>query len=251
MVCVAIPIYKEVLSKYEKISLMQCLNILHKYSIIFFHPKSLDLSSYHNLIQESNSQIRFYSFDDDYFESIAGYNRLLLSKDFYKTFKEFKYMLIYQLDAFVFKDELEYWCNQGYDYIGSPWIYEDFIHSYRGIHVPIWTKAHWSKKINYGGNGGFSLRKISSFIFLLNFFGKEAKNSNLNEDGFWSFCSIRYNPFFKVAPCEFALKFAFERFPEKSYETIKNNLPFGCHAWEKYNIEFWQPYIKDFGHKIV
>ena len=31
-------------------------------------------------------------------------------------------MLIYQLDAYVFKDELLNWANKGYDYIGAPWL---------------------------------------------------------------------------------------------------------------------------------
>ncbi len=31
-------------------------------------------------------------------------------------------MLIYQLDAYVFKGEWLFWANQEYDYIGAPWI---------------------------------------------------------------------------------------------------------------------------------
>ena len=35
-------------------------------------------------------------------------------------FLEYQYMLIYQLDAFVFEDKLDYFCELGYDYIGIP-----------------------------------------------------------------------------------------------------------------------------------
>lgn len=31
-------------------------------------------------------------------------------------------MLVYQLDAYAFKDELFFWASLGYDYIGAPWM---------------------------------------------------------------------------------------------------------------------------------
>lgn len=41
-----------------------------------------------------------------------------------------------------------------------------------------------------------------------------------------------------------ALEFAFERFPSEMYK-ITGKLPFGCHAWEKYEYEsFWKKFIK-------
>jgi hypothetical protein len=36
-----------------------------------------------------------------------------LSASFYERFLDTKYILIYQLDAFVFKDELQEWCDKG------------------------------------------------------------------------------------------------------------------------------------------
>jgi hypothetical protein len=37
------------------------------------------------------------------------------SKQFYERFVAYDYMLIYQLDAYVFKDELDDWSAKGYD----------------------------------------------------------------------------------------------------------------------------------------
>jgi hypothetical protein len=68
------------------------------------------------------SNISVESFPKRYFENIEGYNELLLSASFYERFLDTKYILIYQLDAFFFKDELQEWCDRGYDYIGAPWI---------------------------------------------------------------------------------------------------------------------------------
>lgn len=39
--------------------------------------------------------------------------------------------MIYQLDAWVFNDELSSWCSLGYDYIGAPFF------PYRGKNVNI------------------------------------------------------------------------------------------------------------------
>lgn len=44
----------------------------------------------------------------------------MLEADFYRRFGKYKYMLIYQLDAFVFSDKLLDFCEMGYDYIGAP-----------------------------------------------------------------------------------------------------------------------------------
>ena len=64
-------------------------------------------------------------------------------------------MLIYQLDACVFRDELKYWCEKKYDYIGAPifWAY---------------NSNKFSNKVAGIGNGGFSLRKISYCLKMLN-----------------------------------------------------------------------------------
>ncbi len=43
----------------------------------------------------------------------------MMDNTFYKQFLNYEYILIYQLDAFVFKDELNY-CSQGIDYVGAP-----------------------------------------------------------------------------------------------------------------------------------
>ena len=46
------------------------------------------------------------TFDPGYFKSIQGYNRLLLSTGFYERFLASAYLLICQLDVFVFRDDL-------------------------------------------------------------------------------------------------------------------------------------------------
>ncbi|TLX73220.1 hypothetical protein E9993_15630 [Labilibacter sediminis] len=284
-VSIIIPIYKPKLTINEQASLEQCLKILGHYPIIFFAPEGLDKREYNKLVNKYLSvNVKFEFFNKGYFTSIKGYNKLLVSPKFYKRFKENEYILIYQLDAWVFRDELKYWCDKGYDYIGAPWISKKGNSLLSGV-----------------GNGGFSLRKTSTMLEVLNTklhkrlkcsllkdniiyrgftnliipdyktfpfryfnFGKIKKLRKASlwlyypllkdsifltklfiiyEDVFWS----KYAPkLYKnmLIPCHSeGLKFAFELYPSICYETNSKKLPFGCHAWDKRESDFWQKYI--------
>lgn len=145
---VVIPIYAEKPTKDEKASLLQCKKILGKYPIIVICPDSLDVSEYKFLTD------RYERFSNSSFKSVKTYSSLCLDVNLYKRFQEFDYILIYQPDGWVFKDELEYWCNQGFDYIGAPW-FEGF------------EKADEnSKMLQEVGNGGMSLRNVKKHIEL-------------------------------------------------------------------------------------
>jgi hypothetical protein len=211
-------------------------------------------------------------FPDRCFESIKQYDQLLLSRAFYERFIDYEYILIYQLDCLVFSDELAEWCEKGYDYIGAPW--------FRSKTLP-------SGGPSRVGNGGFSLRKIESFIAtidstrymdprvsLLNDmlrvrftdvrprnpvldFAKKLQvarnvrkgcrwyreNYTLNEDIFWTDRAIWFNPGFTIAPVGEAVKFSFENHPRECFELNDSRLPFGCHAWEKWDRIFWEPHL--------
>jgi hypothetical protein len=58
------------------------------------------------------------------------------------------------------------------------------------------------------------------------------------EDLFWSFIAPRLNPAFSVAPPEIAIDFAWELNPREHYQQT-GQLPFGCHAWARYDRAFW------------
>ena len=92
---------------------------------------------------------------------MEGYNELLLSENFYTTFSAFKYILIYQPDSYVFRDELMEWCKEGYDYIGAPWLEDN----------------DEQIKLNGVGNGGFSLRNIEKFLYIFS----KCKIQTMNE----------------------------------------------------------------------
>lgn len=225
---IVVPYYKSELSETEKISFEQCQRILGRYSIILVVPDSMCRGNYpcgENLIIEK--------VPCEWMQSTASYNEMMMNEAFYMRFSQYQYILIYQLDAFVFSDKLREFCQYGYDYIGAPWIYGYFYYVSS-------DKCVWKV-----GNGGLSLRKVDSFLKLLK---KESQAVYTgNEDVFFS---ISDGENFKVAPLDVALKFAFEREVERCFELNNEKLPFGCHAWERYNLKFWKPFIEAFGYRV-
>ena len=114
-VVVVIPVYKNNLDVYESISLEQAHRVLGQYEIRFIAPRGWR-ATYGGF----SDNIKVEYFEAHFFQSKHTYSRLMLSPDFYNRFIDFEYMLIYQLDAFVFSDQLTYFCDLGYDYIGAP-----------------------------------------------------------------------------------------------------------------------------------
>jgi hypothetical protein len=148
-VAVVVPIYKkyEMLDATEKISLLRCLKILKKHKIIFIGAIHFNTQSYQNICLEYQVNFSFRGFDARFFEGRKGYNALLLHIDFYNAFADFSHILIYQTDCYVFTDALLHWVAQPQSYIGAPWTH---VGGLQGV-----------------GNGGFSLRRVADFIFIL------------------------------------------------------------------------------------
>jgi hypothetical protein len=268
---VVVPLYRELLAATETIALTQCCRVLKHHGIAFVAPDALGAARALDVAAREGAVPRVERFDASYFRSSGTYNALLLSKDFYRRFEAYEYILIHQLDAFVFSDELERFCALGYDYIGAPWLHD----ASRGRIV---------------GNGGFSLRKVSSALRVLELAGCYAPARlalawrrhgvlrkrvsdwlgrtghldrimqsddflplflahvmHVNEDGFWGQNCDKL-PFFTTAPYRDALAFAFELEPQVALERNGGVLPFGCHGWPNIDPAFWQPRIEASGY---
>ncbi len=230
MTCVVVvPIYRSVLTDVEKAVLAHCVRVLSAYDIVIIGPESLD----HGAI---DSTLGFEAFEDTYFDGIEGYNSLMLSSDFYSRFVGYDFVLIHQLDAWVFRDELLQWCAKGYSYIGAPWIEKPQLDS-----KPIFDLTRFM--VNRVGNGGFSLRSIADHLQVLKRYEGLGKFFKKNEDLFWSIVAPKLMRCYKIPKVQEAIAFAFELKPSVLYELNGRQLPFGCHAWEKYEPEFWSDYI--------
>jgi len=260
-VVILVPIYKTKFTADEKISMRHLKHYLNQYDIYFFIPEKIK-----NKLRVKKTKI--ITFPDKYFISTQSYSKLLTLKNFYLRFKKYKYILIYQPDALVFSSNLDIWTKKNYDYIGAPYFRSKIGYLTCTKNSPV-----------SGGNGGLSLRKVQSFIkviekaeklairsskntltiklwFVISVLSNKSRGMWLktppscypfNEDGFWSFEAPKYYPKFKVAPFKEALKFSFERYPKRSYLLNKKCLPFGTHAWARYDRNFWLPYLKKLG----
>jgi hypothetical protein len=249
LVSVTIPIYKETVTDTELLSLSQCLKVLHHHPIIFFAPQLLNTKFYESFC-EGNVNFSVERFDNKYFQNVDGYNRLMLSAHFYERFLNYKFILVYQLDAYVFKDDLICWCKQNYDFIGAPHPPRknqkgemQFLKNYSKVLAYIGKIFKIRHKISNVGNGGFSLRKTRSFYLLLKLLKTKAAHSIQNEDGFFEYWGNLFYPFFRLPDDETALRFSIETSPKESLEKLNNILPFGCHAFEKYGFETWKPFM--------
>ncbi|QQL49184.1 DUF5672 family protein [Mucilaginibacter ginkgonis] len=262
-VAIVIPCYKSSLTKHEEIALAQCKKILGQYPVRIAKPESLILPA--EILDFADCAA--VNFDDNYFADIAGYNRLMLSAEFYKRFTGFEYILIYQLDAFVFKDELENWCSKGYDYIGAPWISRKSRSPLKQVLVNI--QRNWSYRFdlkkrgvpnkyqfeNRVGNGGFSLRRVSAFADLCDEMVKEIDYylsqtaHQYNEDAFWSLEVNRHKKRLEIPVWREALEFCYETYPDRAFELTGHQLPFGCHDWDAYP-DFWRPIFKELGYDL-
>jgi len=248
LVTIVIPIYKVNLSESEQMSLNQCFEVMAAFNIVFAHPESLDVSSIN-----IKNQAKTEAFPDHYFQSVYGYNSLMLSTLFYERFLDFKYMLLYQLDAFVFRDELLEWCNKGYDYIGAPWIASPNTPIKKLLSIFDSNKKKERSSIFFKvGNGGFSLRNITK-SHQISIALKTEIEANLKrdqddfyimEDIFWSIIVPKHYPDFSIPFYKEALNFAIDRKPDLALEINNNNLPFGCHGFDKPKvIAFWKPIL--------
>lgn len=244
--CIAIPAYKKDLTIAEKISLKRLHDVVkHKEIVYVFCPTDLDLTEYEKIFPE----IQSVRFDPKHFTSIDAYSHLCMKHSFYDAFSYFEYMVIYQLDCYLIKDDIEEWCYKGYDYIGAP------------ILVPHSDWQNFSvdnegRIINFKpsvGNGGFSLRKIDTFKELTDpnceLRMRYGISDDLLEDVKYEdvyFC-VELGKYYDIEKPKWqnAMKFAIDMNPDLAYERYNmEGLPMCIHAFDK-NIPYWKEKIKD------
>ncbi len=263
-VAVIIPFYKDGLTPYESIAIQQCFKMLSAYPVLAIKPQSLQLSTEITAYPFADT----ISFDDDYFKDVQGYNRLMMDEAFYGAFLDYEYILIYQLDAFIFSEELAYWCDRDVDYIGAPWItprdYPDMIKAIKS-HLQYYFHTRYDvykdglpsdKQFDYKvGNGGFSLRRTKKFYNICRAqkekiaFYNERDSHLFNEDIFWSVEVNRKRKVLRIPNWKTALGFSIEFAPARALNITKGKLPFGCHAWDRH-LDAWRPIFKEYGYSI-
>ena len=258
-VAIVVPIYKsfKLLDKLELNLFKQIKTVFSNREILIILPESLEND------WNQNSGFKTVSFKNAYFKDKLSYSKLLCRKEFYESFSNFDYIQIIQTDCWIFNDNLDYFTNLDYDYFGAPWMEGGF-------------EGYPEEKLWKTGNGGFSLRRISTFISILEQILSSQKGkmpvfktipnspkdviknfgirNNLKhyikkapgEDIFWCVYvpQIFNQSEFYIADTITAAHYAFEVLPRFLYDEItKGKLPMGCHNWQGNDPSFWKDYI--------
>ena len=265
LVAVAVPLTeKDYLSDEEKISIKHLETYLGRYDRYLIEPQGMNFRL---------DGFGIKKFERDFFGSVEAHRKMLFSEKFYCSFENYRFVLIYHTDALVFSDQLEYWCEKNYDYVAPPWIpHKDApyagnnsfegkvgnggfsLRKIDGFLGVLKSRRLWRDPAirirEVLGSSRHPLRKAISLVKALRLFlpayngvRQELDSYSAPEDHFWANRAVHYHPGFHIASLDQALKFGFECVPRYCYEKNQYKLPFGCHAWERYDKDFWTPFL--------
>jgi hypothetical protein len=255
----------------EQASLLQLMAVLGHRPILLLHPRGLDPRAYRRLAPA----LRCRAVAPRHLASYQAFARFKHSLGLYWSLRRYRFILFYELDAWIFRDDLDTWMASGYDNIGAPW----FAGWYPQPGEPL--------RLQGAGNGGFCLRRTSACLrVLLSFVYLEPlseviprrlalprsgdptwlrwlrnglsalahlsvanntfflfDNWNGPEDLFWAQLVPRAHPWFRNAPAEVAARFSFEVHPDLLYARF-GALPTGCHKWPTFYQGFWKDHMQ-------
>jgi len=252
---IAVPVYRAALDAHEQVSLDSTFRQLGGHRLVMVKPEGLDTSALERRYPFAGAE----TFAPEHFRSIRGYNRLLLSTGFYQRFQASEYLLICQLDVFVFHDDLAAWVARGYDYVGAPWLSGSA--ASLGLHWLTWQVArrlpggrdriHPYETRNQVGNGGFTLRRVETHLRLgqalrgrIDHYLANEGTHHFHEDVFWALEPARQGQPHRKPTAAEALAFAFDVNPARAWALSGGRLPMAAHGWYKGRHQrFWAPHV--------
>ncbi|MCX5952759.1 MAG: DUF5672 family protein [Cyanobacteria bacterium] len=277
---VVVPLHTLELEASEVSALIHALYQLSDYEFVLLHKHSIAAVELLDRLGESacsrTRAIHCIEVADECLASIDSYNRMLLQAWFYRLFRAWDYLLIFQLDAWILGSNLQVWLQKEFSYIGAPWT------GHLGPDTP-----------DSGvGNGGLSLRKVGHmlaifedqkrlqsvpvfrwgylawrmtlfrryylfpvwqwpllFLKRLVLFARMSHGWHntlayfieigIQEDHILGIYVPHVFPWFQLPPMPEAAAFAIETNPRLTRDFYAIQRPFGCHAWEKFDRDFW------------
>lgn len=260
-----VPLPSVDLSPDELVSMAQLRKYLDGYDKYLLAPENLSVNI---------DGFKVTPLDCKHFGSAANHNRMLYRTDFWQKFSSYEFVLMYHLDALVFSDQLKEWCGRGIDFIGapflvcdsSPWAKEERVGNggFALYRVPAILEVLWRRyaadPAKYWEDHYWKLLQFQAAMLrpLRAAVPKWLKGAvtaplrqqlqkmdhiEVNERGndlFWSYEATKYVPEFRIGTVEEGLAFAFETEPAACFQRTYGKLPFGCHAWGRYDREFWE-----------
>ncbi len=268
---VVIPVHKPMPTDWERTSLARCGVVLQGSEIIVLAPESIRLDEYYEILP-SAKELRV---KDECMASLRAYNRLMIAAVIFRELQQYSHALIHEPDAIVVDDQLDYWCRQPYDFIGAPWFegYRGAKSGARPIGVgnfgfsllrvqgcldALSSNARWFSGLDLrnavarsiedllGGRPHEARRRLACAWQGVGQRGRLANAYEIfpgNCDAFWGLVVPRVANGFRVAPVECAVCFAWEVQPRECAALTGYRLPFGLHAWGKYDPDFVLPLL--------
>jgi hypothetical protein len=272
---IIIPVHKPRPTVLELISIRQCGRCLTGREILFLAPEGLPLDAYKEIIPVAGSM----RVPKTYMESISAYNSMMISPHIYNKLSSYSHMIISEPDAIILRDEIDDWCAKEVDYIGAPWfagyarpaIDAPFLgvgnFGLSLIRLPaarnaVNAKARWYSRAMFLQDAKAALRASAEgqlrraaghFRRAILGCGRAGqlrgarKIYDGNCDIFWSNVVPEIMPSFRVASTEDALAFSWEVLPQRCFQMRQGRLPFGIHAWAKYDPDFLIPHLRASG----
>jgi hypothetical protein len=93
--CVVIPTYKYRLEGNDEKSFLRALKVFKNRDIKLVIPSNISTEYY------DKYEVGYVKVDPSWMSDIKAYNRMCTNAEFYKLFKDYDYMLIYQTDCWV------------------------------------------------------------------------------------------------------------------------------------------------------
>lgn len=252
---IVIPIYKSQLSSNELMALDNTMSKLSRYPIVFLINHQVEIAP----LLAKYPQATTLTVSDDWLgarRGIQGYNEMMMSKEFYELFPHTEFILICHVDAWIFRDEIEQWCDAGYDIVAAPWptrpLYRMFpFKHYISLRNRIMEKQ--GKRIRphmreHIGNGGLCLRRVKVFRdacvkyadTIKEYIARAPQDVLYNEDLFWAMETKEL----KYPSVEEALRFSYDLKPKVCHQLNHYNIPMGCHGYaHRSRVKFWAQFI--------
>jgi glycosyltransferase involved in cell wall biosynthesis len=246
---------------------------LHKQSI-----QVADIFESLSLTPSQALSCRSGAVEDDWLCSTRSYSALLFQGWFYRLFEQWEYLLIFQQDAWVFGtgQDLAHWIDKGYTYVGAPWTGHlgldtpdvgvgnggfslrhvgAMIHiceSFKASHAPVFRGVELADQMTLFRD--YDLIPVSQWplifcrrllVFFPMLFGWHnnlvylSKVVQTQEDHLFCLYAPLIFPWIRIPSMAEAAAFSVETNPRETCAFYQVRRPFGCHAWEKYQLDFW------------
>lgn len=242
------------------------------------HKQSIDIPALlgsFGFTQVEREQIQAVAVEDHCLASVATYNAMLLQGWFYRLFVDWTYLLIFQLDAWILGDDLSTWLKKNYTYIGAPWTghlgpdtpdvgvgngglsLRRVSEMIRICESPLWRFMpvfRW-RKLAYrmtlfrryhlfppSQRPLLFFKRLCLFVVMSfgwrNTLAYYARIGN-QEDHILSVYAPCVYRWIRIPTMDVAAAFSIESNPRQTMAEYGVKRPFGCHAWEKHDRDFW------------